>query len=311
MQGSNFKGFLACVAFGGAAWAALGFASSQTVISDAQSVPSSAGSVLIYGTDGVIGADDRVAFELFAPAEPERFPGWEQAAAAVVRVSCNGGDTGGGVLVGDGDMMVSAAHVFFNEDGSRNQRRNDCLAIHPGGDRVRILAGTIKSGGFTVPEALGSDFSVGITATDWVVVHLNRAPNGAQTLPLAGRDQLVLEQGQPVLNISGAHDNFEVDGFLAQVCTYHGPPPTTSALNDDNQVIGRAAEPGDEFRVARYDCDLGFGGSGSPVFGWFEGQAYVWGLLTDSLRGQDRCAEVQRVACYSAGPLVTAMDVVE
>lgn len=311
MANPALRGGFVCTVLGGAAWLAMGFATSQTVTSDEQSVPSSAGAVLVYGTEGVIGPDDRVAFAEFIPPGAERFPGWQQAANAVVRVSCNGGATGGGVLIGEGDVMITAAHVFFNEDGSRNQYRNDCMAVHPAGDMVRIRTGTIKSGGFMVPEALGTDFSVGITAQDWAIVHLNRVPDGAQTLPLAGREELLLQQGQPVLNVSGAHDNFEVDGFLAQVCTYHGTPPTASALDKSNTIVGRTAEPGDEYLVARYDCDLGYGGSGSPVIGWFEGQAYVWGLLTDSLRGQERCAEVMRVACYSAGPLVTAMDVVE
>nr|WP_255599303.1 trypsin-like peptidase domain-containing protein [Hasllibacter sp. MH4015] len=247
---------------------------------------------------------------MFEPEGAERFPGWEDVADAVVRVSCNGGSTGGGVLIGAGDLMITAGHVFFNEDGSQSTDRTNCVAIHPRGDVVTIRDDTIKSGGFAVPAALGTHFSVGVTAVDWAIVELSRAPHRAAPLPLAGRDELILYQGQPVLNISGPHDNFEVSGFLAQVCTYFGTPPTASALDENNRIYGRPAAPGDELRVARYDCDLGLGGSGSPIIGWYQGEPYVWGILTDSLRGQDRCERVQRTSCYSAGPLVTAMDMV-
>lgn len=234
-----------------------------------------------------------------------------KSADAVVRISCHGGATGGGVLIGDGTRMITAGHVFLNEDGTQNDWRRGCVAIHPSGDAVRIEVGGMKSGGYFVPEGLGTHFSVAITARDWAIVRLARAPDRAAPLPLAGRAQLAMQQGARVLNISGTHDNFIVAGFLAQVCTYHGVPPTASDLDARGEVVGRQAEPGDEWRVARYDCDLGLGGSGSPLIGWHDGAPFVWGTLTDSLRGAERCPQVGRVSCYSAGPLVTAMDIVD
>lgn len=259
---------------------------------------------------GVIGRENRVPLAEFRPDAPDLFPGWEDVQNAVVRVSCNGGETGGGVLIGDGTRMLSAAHVFLRNDGTLNTYRARCMAVHPGGDAVVIHATRFKADDFEIPEAMGTHFSVAITERDWIIVPLSRAPHGAQPLPVAGRDQLTLEVGTPVLNIGGAHDNFETDGFLAQVCTYHGPPPTASEMVD-GEIEGRLVEPGDEFRVARYDCDLGRGGSGSPIIGWHEGAPYIWGVLTDSLRGADRCPQVARTSCYSAGPLVTVMDIIE
>lgn len=247
----------------------------------------------------------------FVPSEPQIFPGWEDVQNAVVRIACNGGATGGGVLIGDGARMISAAHVFLNDDGTLNQNRARCLAVHPSGDAVAIQTATLKSGGFTIPEGLGMHFSVAITERDWVIVRLDRPPRRAMPLPIAGAEQLTLEQGARVINIAGAQDNFQVEGFLAQVCTYFGAPPTASDMRADGQIVGRLAEPGDELRVARYDCDLGRGGSGSPIIGWFEGAPYVWGILTDSLRGADRCPQVARASCYSAGPLAVVMDVIE
>lgn len=296
------KGIFASVIFASGIWLALGFAASQTPLATKQTAAPPA---------GVIGGEDRHRLADFTPDTPQDFPGWEDVQNAVMRISCNGGDTGGGVLIGDGDRMITAGHVFLREDGSPDEWRRDCLAIHPSGDAVRISVVGMKSGGFSVPDGLGTHFSVAITARDWAIVRLERAPTRAHPLPLAGVEQLALGPGRQVLNISGAHDNFEVEGFLAQTCTYFGVPPTASDLAEDGSIVGRLAEPGDELRVARYDCDLGLGGSGSPIIGWYEGAPYVWGILTDSLRGTARCPEVGRVSCYSAGPLVTTMDVVE
>ena len=298
---SSARGVFAAVTFAVVVWSAIHL-----------SVPPAPLSVKVSDPppEGVIGREDRVPLELFRPDPPEAFPGWEAVQNAVVRVSCNGGATGGGILIGDGTRMLSAAHVFLNDDGSLNRNRAWCMAVHPGGDRVAIDGRGAKTDDFTIPAELGTHFSVAVTERDWVIVPLSRAPAGAQPLRIATEDTLALEQGARVLNIAGGQDNYETDGFLAQMCTYHGAPPTASDLVD-GEVVGRLAEPGDEWRVARYDCDLGRGGSGSPVIGWHDGTPVIWGGLTDSLRGAERCPEVARTSCYSAGPLVTAMDIVE
>ena len=260
---------------------------------------------------GVIGAEDRVPLQNFTPENPTRFPGWEQAIAGVVRISCNGVATGGGVLIGAGDRMLTAAHVFLDSDGRLEpHRRSSCMAVHPGGDIAMIDTVSFKSGPFRIPQALDGHFSVGITQHDWAIVRLSHIPRGARPLPIAELEQLTLEDGHPILNISGATDNYETPGFLAQVCAYRGVPPSASALDDTGEVFGRVTEAGEELLVARYDCDIGAGGSGSPVIGWHDGAPFVWGVLTDSLRGRDRCPDIGRTFCYTAGPLSPAMDVV-
>lgn len=302
MAGTAVKGVFASITFASVVWAALAFAAPPEPVVTKQSAAPPL---------GVIGEENRVRLNDFTPDLPELFPGWDHVQNAAMRIVCNGGDTGSGVLIGDGTRMISAGHVFLENDGSVNDWRRDCLAYHASGDGVRVTLTGMKSGGFQVPEALGTHFSVGISARDWVIVRLSRVPMGAQPLPLASREALDLRDGVRVLNISGSHDNFQVNGFLAQVCTYHGVPPTASELRADGQIVGRLAEPGDEWRVARYDCDLGLGGSGSPIIGWHDGAPHLWGILTDSLRGATRCPQVQRASCYSAGPLVTTMDIVE
>ncbi|WP_341862412.1 hypothetical protein [Gymnodinialimonas sp. 57CJ19] len=297
--GSSAKGVLASVLFAGTAFAALVLSVPEPPLPDKlDNAPE----------PGIIGRDDRVPLARFTPDTPEDFPGWEDVQNAVVRISCNGGGTGGGVLIGDGTRMLSAAHVFYHDDGDPDWSRINCMVLHPRGDAVAIRPQGMKSGRFGIPEELGGHFSIAITRHDWVIVPLVRAPHGAVPLPLADRDTMVLEQGARVINIAGPQDNLEIAGFNAQVCRYFGVPPTASHLVGD-EIIGRLAEPGDEWHVARYDCDLGRGGSGSGIFGWHEGAPYVWGIVTDSLRGADRCPEVGYSSCYSAGPLVTTMDI--
>lgn len=308
MNGAAAKGVFVSVIFASGFFLALGMTRSdpsetglRPMLAQKQTVPPPA---------GVIGREDRVPLAGFTPEDAARFPGWEEVQDAVVRISCHGGASGGGVLIGEGDRMITAAHVFVRNDGTPDTSRTRCQAVHPSGDRVFIETVTLKSGGFTVPDALGTHFSVAVTSSDWAVVGLSGIPDGARPLPLAGEAEMALLEGQPVLNIAGSQDNFVIEGFLAQVCTYHGAPPTASHLVE-GQIVGRPFEPGDEWRVARYDCDLGRGGSGSPIIGWHDGAPYVWGILTDSLRGAPRCPSVARTSCYSAGPLVTAMDIIE
>jgi hypothetical protein len=302
-EGGALKGIFICAAIGCGGWLALNAGTSDLrtplVAKQDQAPPS-----------GVIGGEDRVPLAEFTPDGAERFPGWENAAAAVVRISCNGGATGGGVLIGDGDRMLTAAHVFLENSGQFREYRASCNAIHTSGDVVPFSGRTLKAGPFAVPEALGDHFSVTITQNDWAIVTLSRAPTGAVPLPLAAVENLTLEDGAPVMNITGATDNYATDGFLAQTCAYRGPPPSASALNDAGEIFGRPFEEADRLLVARYDCDIGAGGSGSPVIGWHEGRAYVWGIMTDSLRGRDRCPDVGETYCYTAGPLTPAMDVV-
>ncbi|MEX3016284.1 serine protease [Gymnodinialimonas hymeniacidonis] len=301
---SPWKGAFVCLVIGCGGWIALNASSSEyspPLITKRETPPPS----------GVIGGESRVPLADFVPEDPSLFPGWEDAIAAVVRISCRGGMTGGGVLIGDGDRMLTAAHVFLNEDGSQRGRNPDCVAVHTGGDVVLLDTAGLKAGPFRVPEALITHLSVPITRTDWAVVRLSRVPQGARPLPIAAEADLTLEEGHPILNVTGGNDTYRTDGFLAQICQYRGVPPTTSDLDENGEVVGRLAEPRDTFEVARYDCDSGSGASGSPMIGWSEGgQPMIWGVLTDSLRGRERCPDVGRTFCYTAGPLAPAMDIV-
>ncbi len=295
------KGLFICAVIALVGWTLLGQTTTEPPLPTKREIPP---------PDGVIGGEDRVPLQDFSPADAARFPGWEDAIAAVVRISCNGGATGSGVLIGDGDRMLTAAHVFLNEDGSPRARNGNCVAVHTGGDVVTMDADGLKAGPFRVPDALYTHFSVPVTRTDWAVVRLSRVPQGAQPLPIATAEDLILEEGQPVLNVTGGTSSYQTNGFLAQICRYRGVPPSTSDLSDDGNIIGRPAEPQDTTEVARYDCDSGSGASGSAMIGWSDGQAMIWGILTDSLRGRDRCPDVGRTFCYTAGPLTPAMDIV-
>ncbi len=206
--------------------------------------------------------------------------------------------------------MLTAAHVFLNEDGSHRARNPDCVAIHTGGDVVTLNTVGLKAGPFRVPPELGSHLSVPITRADWAIVQLSRVPLSARPLPVATADDLILEEGRPILNVTGGTASYRTEGFLAQTCRYRGVPPTTSILDAAGEIVGRAAEPRDTLDIARYDCDSGSGASGSPMIGWSEGRPMIWGILTDSLRGRDRCPDIGRTFCYTAGPLTPAMDIV-
>ena len=255
---------------------------------------------------GVIGSESRIPLADFTP-DANQFPGWEDVTSAVVRVSCNGTTVGGGVLVGEGDMMLTAAHVFRENNGQLRQSRDTCYAVNPDGDEVEIDTSGIFGGAFFVPEALASHFSVPVTMQDWAVVPLARIPEGAHVLPVASPRELALDPDTPVLNIVGPTLNREGEDFYAQVCRYAGPPPTASALDDTGQIYGRPLQESDVVRVARYDCDSGRGASGSPIIGWHNNQPVIWGIITDSLRGRPRCLDVGRTNCYTAGPLVPVM----
>lgn len=300
---SLVKPLAICAAIGCGGWLALnaGAGGYTLPLPDKREVPPLA---------GVIGREDRVPLAEFTPDDPDAFPGWEEAVAAVVRISCDGSAAGGGVLIGEGDRMLSAAHVFLEDNGSPRPRNAGCVAVSTTGDRVRMDVTRLKAGPFRVPEALSNHLSVGITRTDWVVVRLEHVPEGARPLPIATAEQITLDEHYPVLNVSGATDNFATDGFIAQTCGYRGVPPSASALDAAGEIYGRLAQEGDEWLVARYDCDAGAGSSGSPIIGWHEGAPYVWGIVTDSLRGDERCPDVGYNFCYTAGPLVTAMDIV-
>lgn len=225
--------------------------------------------------NGVIGLESRVPLPQFVPDEADRFPGWENVGAAVVRVSCEGG-TGSGVLIGEGDRMLSAAHVFLNEGGQLRVGREVCTAIHPGGDRVPVLVQTLKGGEFAVPGPLESHFSFPVTMEDWVVLRLARPVRGGRPLPVASREEILLTDGQPVINIAGPQDNLAGDGFFGQVCQYRGVPPATSDVDATGGLSGvwrrmatngrlpaMIVTPGAGPR-ARRSWD---GSMGSPIFG--------------------------------------------
>jgi len=258
---------------------------------------------------GVIGVENRVPVGAFAPDRPGDFPGWRAALGAGVMLNCGAGPIGSGVVIGQGGLVLTAAHNVLRPQGGQFFRDGQsCAWVHADGGRRSSVGAPVVQGAFDVPAALATHFSVAVSEQDWAVLRLERPFARVKPLPLARRDTLDLRPGTPVLSVGGPQDNHAHKGMLAQQCRYIGPPPSASALDQEGAVYGRPFEQGDEFRVARFDCDIGRGGSGSPIIGWSRGRPVLWGIVTDSLRGREVCVAPGRTFCYNAGPLVTAMD---
>ncbi len=235
---------------------------------------------------GVIGVEGRVPFDTFAPIEaPWVYPA-EQRLAASVDVQC--GASGSGALVGQADIVLFAAHQVVALDGTLIDIDQCSVRSLAGGPQIDVDLETLVTGRFVVETGQENRFNAEVSQHDWAVARLQRPMPGVTpyTLPDPARGEGDPGRTIDVVTAGAPQDNFDEDTALAQVCRYEGLAP------------GGADAP-----AALYDCDVGRGGSGSAVLaeGW-DGQPYLFGIITDSSRGGAPCHEMGREGCFTAGP---------
>ena len=250
------------------------------------------------GQNGLIGPDDRLPVEVFDPGPA--WMGWQDAASAIVAITCDGRPLATGALVRHSDLVLTAAHFVFYDDGTPRSRAGCQASSVLGAGSARVGA-TIKAGGFVVPEALAQYFVADITVTDWAWLQLETPIHGARPLGFATGEA---PPGTEVMLVTGPTDSDRHDGPMAQLCRLAAAPGRTTELNALGFAEEVATLPDVAARIWSSDCDIGRGGSGAPILvrdG--AGQFAVAGVVTDSNRNTETgCPRMLPDDCYTAGP---------
>ena len=255
------------------------------------------------GQNGLIGPDDRRPVELFDPGPG--WAGWQDAASAVVAITCEGRPLATGALVGHSNLVLTAAHFVYYDDGTPRSRVG-CQATSVMGAGSARVGDTIKTGGFAVPDVLAQYFVAEITVTDWAWLQLEAPISGARPLGFATADAAA---GTEAMLVTGPTDSNPHDGAMAQLCTMAAAPTRTTGVNALGFAEEVATAPDVAALVWSSDCDIGRGGSGAPILvrdG--AGQLVVAGVVTDSNRNTATgCPRMLPDDCYSAGPRAAAI----
>ena len=255
------------------------------------------------GQNGLIGPDDRRPVELFDPGPG--WTGWQDAASAVVAITCEGRPLATGALVGHSNLVLTAAHFVYHDDGTPRSRVG-CQATSVLGAGSARVGDTIKTGGFAVPDVLAQYFVAEITVTDWAWLRLEAPISGARPLGFATADAAA---GTEAMLVTGPTDSNPHDGAMAQLCTMAAAPTRTTGVNALGFAEEVATAPDVAALVWSSDCDIGRGGSGAPILvrdG--AGQFVVAGVVTDSNRNTTTgCPRMLPDDCYSAGPRAAAI----
>ena len=276
-----------CLALAGGAWA-------QDIKPAASDPP---------GQNGLIGPDDRRPVEVFDPGPG--WTGWQDAASSVVAITCEGRPLATGALVGHSNLVLTAAHFVYYDDGTPRPRAG-CQATSVLGAGSARVGDTIKTGGFAVPDALAQYYVADITVTDWAWLQLETPIRDARPLGFATVDA---PPGTEAMLVTGPTDSNPHEGPMAQICTLAAAPTRTTGMNALGFAEEVATAPDVAALVWSSDCDIGRGGSGAPILvrdG--SGQLAVAGVVTDSNRNTETgCPRMLPDDCYSAGPRAAAI----
>ncbi|MGR3486089.1 MAG: hypothetical protein ACU0BF_12140 [Paracoccaceae bacterium] len=253
------------------------------------------------GWAGVIGDDDRMAFDAFVPPPAFR-PGWAAARRAVFEVEC-ATSTGTAWLIEvpgrAGQHVAMSAHQLLGVDGSKPPD-GACVLLGTGLARAPgLLTQRARVGRYRVATA-GYAFDHRAVAADWAIVPLASLLMDRTPLRLSHMRRGMLTPGETILSLSGGQAGSPIDGMQAQVCRYLGRTP--QGRSNPLEFLGAPVR-----QVGRFDCDIAGGASGGPILApGPDGMLLVVGLMTDTT-AVGGCDRPGYLSCFSAGPLAEAI----
>lgn len=192
-------------------------------------------------------SDPRRTLEKFAEEEQEPVERVYEKYAFAGQLVC-GGYSGSVNLTVKGDVITTAAHCFYDENGRRRGRPGSkCVARFKKGpnetiDEYEIDESTLKVG--------RTKRSAGPQTQDWAVVKLKKLVSGIEPIKIPQADKEGISKGQIVLAVSGPQtDHTEGKDMLSAPNLIHRCVTKTIVAD----------------RSARTTCALGGGGSGSAM----------------------------------------------
>ena len=238
---------------------------------------------------GVIGQEKRLELADFAVGLNTPAETLSQRLSAVHALECRGLRITA-LIVGAPDIVVTAAHAFFERTGFRKSATACGIVAHRDG-RARlhpIKVNSIVTGKFRYGpiEAHSPD--------DWAVLQLQTPVMGIEPLALPLDDEAIVQNDQPVVLATGPQTNFPIATRWTRLL--------------ENCAIRRVIDRGGGPALIKTDCDTGIGASGGAYLANLASGKPVLIGLQSANRGEPGCEGYDEKLCYALGvPLMGSL----
>ncbi len=187
------------------------------------------------------------------------------------------------LVVAAPDIVVSAAHAFFERSGIRKSTTSCGIVVH--------REGFTKLHPIKINSIVTGKFRYGPIETnspeDWAVLRLQQPILGVEPLALPPDNERFVRDDQPVVLATGPQNNFPLTAGWTRIVE-------DCAIR---RVIDRGAGPS----LIKTDCDTGIGASGGAYLASLASGKPVLIGLQSANRGESGCEAYDEALCFALG----------